>query len=99
MVFGHFARELFLYFVAELGPKEIAAEQLKPSPTDMKQFRLIDDIIPEPLGGAHNDPETVGNTVKQYINRYLTELTQLDTGTLVEQRIDRYANMGEFEEG
>lgn len=78
--------------------KEIAAEQLKPSPTDMKQFRLIDDIIPEPLGGAHNDPNIVGDTVKQYINRYLDELTQLDTGTLVQQRIDRYASMGEFEE-
>ena len=78
--------------------KEQAAEQLQPSPTDMKRFGLIDDIIPEPLGGAHNDPLTIAATVKQFLLRYLEELTQLDAESLVHRRIEKFSAMGQFEE-
>jgi acetyl-CoA carboxylase carboxyl transferase subunit alpha len=47
--------------------KEIAAEALKLTSSDMKRQKLVDDIIPEPLGGAHYDRETTFITVEQYI--------------------------------
>jgi len=78
--------------------KEQAADALKLTSYDMKKNKLIDEIIPEPLGGAHFDKETTFKTVRQYINKAYNELKILSTEELVEQRMDKYAKMGHFKE-
>jgi acetyl-CoA carboxylase carboxyl transferase subunit alpha len=78
--------------------KEQAAEALKLTATDMKKNGLIDDIIPEPLGGAHYDRETAFKEVEKYILKGYNELKDLSTEQLVAQRMDKYSKMGEFKE-
>ena len=78
--------------------KEQAADALKLTSFDMKKHKLIDDIIPEPLGGAHYDKETTFKTVEQYISKAYKELKDLSTTDLVSQRMDKYCNMGQFKE-
>jgi len=76
--------------------KEQAAEALKLTSFDMKKQKLIDDIIPEPLGGAHYDREKTFKTVEKYISKTYQELKELSTKDLVAQRMDKYSKMGEF---
>ena len=78
--------------------KEQAAEALKLTSTDMKKQKLVDDIIPEPLGGAHYDRETTFKTVQQYVTKAYNELKDLSTAELVAQRMDKYSKMGEYKE-
>jgi acetyl-CoA carboxylase carboxyl transferase subunit alpha len=78
--------------------KEQAAEALKLTSADMKRQKLIDDIIPEPLGGAHYDKATAFKTVEEYILKAFNELKDLSTTDLVSQRMDKYSKMGEFNE-
>lgn len=78
--------------------KERAAEALKLTPFDMKKNGLIDDIIPEPLGGAHYDRETTFNTVKEYILNTYAELVKIPTAKLKAERIEKYSKMGVFNE-
>jgi acetyl-CoA carboxylase carboxyl transferase subunit alpha len=76
--------------------KEEAAEALKLTSFDMKKNGLIDDIIPEPLGGAHYDKVTTFETVKKYIVAAYNELSKLSTEKLVEERMNKYLKMGEY---
>ncbi len=76
--------------------KETAAEALKLTAPDMKQLKLIDEIIPEPLGGAHYDRETTFQQVKTFIKKAYAELKDLSELDLVNQRMEKYAKMGEF---
>ncbi|MCU0351223.1 MAG: acetyl-CoA carboxylase carboxyltransferase subunit alpha [Flavobacterium sp.] len=78
--------------------KEQAAEALKLTSFDMKKNKLIDDIIPEPLGGAHYDRETTFKSVEKFIVKAYSELKELSTSDLVAQRMDKYSNMGEFKD-
>lgn len=78
--------------------KEKAADALKLTSADMKKQELIDDIIPEPLGGAHYDRETTFKTVEEYILKGYNELKVLSTSDLIAQRMDKYTKMGEFKE-
>ena len=78
--------------------KEQAAEALKLTSYDMKKQKLIDDIIPEPLGGAHYDRATTFESVKEYILKGYNELKDLSTEELVAKRMDKYSKMGEFKE-
>lgn len=78
--------------------KEQAAEALKLTAIDMKNQNLIDDIIPEPLGGAHRDKVTAFKSVKEYVLKGFNELKDLSTTDLVAQRMDKYSKMGEFKE-
>lgn len=78
--------------------KEKAAEALKLTAKDMKENKLIDGIIPEPLGGAHRDKETAFKNVKEYVLKAFNELKDLSTTDLVAKRMDKYCNMGEFKE-
>ena len=64
----------------------------------MKKMKLVDDVIPEPLGGAHYDKETTFKTVEQYIMKAFNELKDLSTEELVTQRMDKYSKMGEYKE-
>ena len=78
--------------------KEQAAEALKLTSFDMKKQKLVDDIIPEPLGGAHYDRETAFKAVEKYILKGYNELKDLSTTELVSQRMDKYSKMGEFKD-
>ncbi|MBQ0116333.1 MAG: acetyl-CoA carboxylase carboxyltransferase subunit alpha [Flavobacterium sp.] len=78
--------------------KERAAEALKLTSFDMQQNGLIDGIIPEPLGGAHYDRETTFNTVKEYILKSFDELKNIPTEQLIDQRVEKYCNMGVYSE-
>ncbi|MCM5661460.1 acetyl-CoA carboxylase carboxyltransferase subunit alpha [Galbibacter mesophilus] len=76
--------------------KEQAAEALKLTATDMKKLHLVDDIIKEPLGGAHADRETTFKTVEKKISSVYEELKKLSPADLVKKRMDKYSNMGVF---
>ncbi|MHC0442198.1 acetyl-CoA carboxylase carboxyltransferase subunit alpha [Flavobacterium sp. 3-210] len=78
--------------------KERAADALKLTSSDMKKQKLVDDVIPEPLGGAHYDRETTFKTVAEYITKGYNELKDLSTAELIAQRMDKYSNMGEYKE-
>lgn len=78
--------------------KERAADALKLTSADMKKQNLVDDIIPEPLGGAHYDRETTFKTVEEYVLKAYNELKVLSTADLIAQRMDKYTKMGEFKE-
>ncbi|WP_111308224.1 acetyl-CoA carboxylase carboxyltransferase subunit alpha [Confluentibacter sediminis] len=76
--------------------KEQAAEALKLTSTDMKKQKLIDEIIKEPLGGAHRDREKTFKSVSNAIVKYYDTLKNLSPKDLVNQRMEKYANMGVF---
>lgn len=77
--------------------KEEAAEALKLTPEHMLKFGLIDDIVKEPIGGAHTDPEKMAKTLKTHIKQELSNLLQLSGEQLVTNRISKYEAMGRFE--
>ena len=77
--------------------KEQAAAALKLTATDMKKLTLIDEIIKEPLGGAHMDRQTTFDTVAATILNHYEVLKNLSPKDLVAQRMNKYAAMGEFE--
>lgn len=78
--------------------KETAAEQLKLTPKHMNEFGLIDEIIPEPLGGAHAFPNEMAGVLKKYIEKTLKKLSTQTPQTRIDQRIDKFSKMGFFEE-
>jgi acetyl-CoA carboxylase carboxyl transferase subunit alpha len=74
--------------------KERAAECLKLTSDDMFKNKLIDGIIKEPLGGAHQNPEEMAATVKQQIMKDLHTLGHMETEKLIASRIDKFCAMG-----
>ncbi len=73
-----------------------AAESLKLTAKDLKEFGVIDDIIPEPLGGAHRDPITAMKNFKEYVLKHLKEIEKLSPDKRLSLRREKYANMGSF---
>jgi acetyl-CoA carboxylase carboxyl transferase subunit alpha len=78
--------------------KELAAEQLRLTAIDMKKFGLVDDIIPEPLGGAHWDYDDSANILRSFLIPVIKELKQLSPEERVNQRIQKFGKMGFWEE-
>ena len=78
--------------------KKEAAEALKLTAPDMKKLKLIDEIIKEPLGGAHRDREMMFTTVRKVILDTYKDLKKLPTDKLVEKRMNKYLAMGVFSE-
>ena len=76
--------------------KEKAAEALKLTATDGKKLKVVDEIIKEPLGGAHSDRETTFLSVKDAILNSYDEFKELSPSELVNQRMEKYSNMGVF---
>ena len=74
--------------------KELAAEALKLSATDMLGNGLVDGIIPEPLGGAHHDPDMAYGNIKQAILDSLDQLCGMDAEERIAKRIDKFSRMG-----
>jgi acetyl-CoA carboxylase carboxyl transferase subunit alpha len=78
--------------------KEKAAEALKLTAKDMLNLKLIDGIIPEPLGGAHRNPEQAAMYVKEVIVKSLEELKPMVPEERIEKRIEKFTAMGVFQE-
>jgi len=78
--------------------KEKAADALKLTAKDMKKMTLIDEIIKEPMGGAHSDREQMFQIVKKKIEKTYEELAELPVKTLMKERMDKYSNMGVYQE-
>lgn len=77
--------------------KEQAAEALKLTPDHMLDFALIDEIIKEPLGGAHTDPEKMVKLLKSHIKKEVATLMAMDSEERINQRIEKYCKMGVFD--
>ncbi len=78
--------------------KETAAEALKLTAKDMKRMKLVDQIIKEPLGGAHNDRPKTFLAVKNAILKTFEDLKNLSASDLVDQRMDKYSKMGVYKD-
>jgi len=78
--------------------KEQAAEALKLTAPDMQQYKLIDGIINEPLGGAHTEPEKMIQVLKKHILKTLDELDLINPQERISQRIDKFSSMGVVQE-
>jgi acetyl-CoA carboxylase carboxyl transferase subunit alpha len=76
--------------------KELAASALKLTATDMKKLKLIDEIVREPSGGAHSDRAKMFEITKQKISAHFNELKNLSPKELVASRMEKYAQMGVF---
>ncbi|GAC1382185.1 MAG: acetyl-CoA carboxylase carboxyltransferase subunit alpha [Ginsengibacter sp.] len=78
--------------------KELAAEQLKLTATDMLNFGLVDGIIPEPVGGAHWNYDQAAETLKEFIIPLIKELKAKTPEQRVSERIEKFGKMGFWEE-
>ena len=78
--------------------KEKAAAALKLTSKDMSALNLVDGVIPEPLGGAHSDRETTFDTIRETIVKLFAELEAKEVDKMVNERIEKYANMGVYQE-
>lgn len=77
---------------------EHAAAALKLTAADMLELRIIDGVIPEPLGGAHRNPEETAQRIKAKLNGALGELESMEPDSLVATRYDKFRRMGQFTE-
>jgi len=75
---------------------EAAAEALKITARDLNELGIIDEIIPEPEGGAHLDPEAAAASVGRVLDRSLRELLSLTSRELLQQRYVKFRRMGLF---
>jgi len=73
-----------------------AAEALKITAKDLFEFKLVDEIVPEPLGGAHIDPATTMANLKEALARHLEQLRQLPVEELLRQRYAKFRSFGHF---
>ena len=78
--------------------KEQAAEALKLTADDMLSFGIIDEIIKEPTGGAHAHPEEMAKILKRQLKKAIAELQEMDADARIEARINKYANIGVYQE-
>ncbi|MEO8200983.1 MAG: acetyl-CoA carboxylase carboxyltransferase subunit alpha [Gemmatimonadota bacterium] len=78
--------------------RERAADALKLTAEDLIRYKVIDEIIPEPIGGAHLDPDVTGESVRAALIRHVHELRKVKPDKLVRRRADKFAGMGAFTE-
>ena len=78
--------------------KEQAAEALRLTAEDLLEQKIIDRIVPEPLGGAHRNPELMASTLKSILIEELQALLKKERGTLVDERIAKFSSMGVWKE-
>jgi len=83
-----------LYRDASHAPE--AADAMKISAQDLLGFKIVDKIIDEPLGGAHNNPEAVAHEISETVNTALNELTAMTPEVRTEERINKYMKIGRW---
>lgn len=74
--------------------KEVAAEALKLTSTDMKKLGIVDDIIKEPANGAHRNHEETFETVKKYLVKTIADLKKIDPKKRIDERIKAFSKRG-----
>src|SRR5882724_10382744 len=75
-----------------------AAEALKLNAATLEQLGVVDEVLPEPFGGAQNDPAQAGAALKYALLKHFNDLRSLDVETLLSSRYDRYRRLGSYEE-
>jgi len=83
-----------LWKTGEKAPR--AAECLKLTPKELKKLELIDDIIPEPLGGAHRDPKSAASNLEHYLAETIAKLKRIPLDKLLDQRYEKLRHMGDY---
>jgi acetyl-CoA carboxylase carboxyl transferase subunit alpha len=78
--------------------RERAAQALKITSEDLLRLKLIDEVVPEPPGGAHADPDATGEALREALIRHVTDLRKVRPERLVRRRAEKYAAMGAFAE-
>jgi acetyl-CoA carboxylase carboxyl transferase subunit alpha len=78
--------------------KPRAADALRLTSRHLRELGVIDDVIPEPLGGAHRDPREMATTLKTYLLRYLRELRLKKPEQLLNARYEKFRRMGVFDQ-
>jgi acetyl-CoA carboxylase carboxyl transferase subunit alpha len=77
---------------------EDAAEAMKITADSLNEFGLVDEVLPEPLGGAHRDVEATAEAIRKAVSKHLGELETLGEDQLLQQRQQRLAGFGQFRE-
>jgi acetyl-CoA carboxylase carboxyl transferase subunit alpha len=75
---------------------EQAAEALKLTANDLLELKVVDEVIPEPLGGAHRDPDEAARRVQEAILRHVRALIGLPAQELLDRRLEKYMRMGVY---
>lgn len=75
-----------------------AAEALRLNAGSLEDLGVVDEVIAEPLGGAHNDPAKATAALKAALQKHLADLVDVDTDKLLDQRYDRYRELGQYRE-
>jgi acetyl-CoA carboxylase carboxyl transferase subunit alpha len=75
-----------------------AAEALKVSADHLEKLGVVDEVIPEPTGGAHNDPAQAASALRYILQKHLNDLRALDTEKLLETRYERFRHLGVYED-
>ena len=75
-----------------------AAEAMKVTAKDLLEMGIADEIIEEPVGGAHRDHDATAQILRENINRHLDELVQIPKDELIKQRVEKYRHMGHWGE-
>ena len=79
--------------------KDKAAEALRFRSKDLLEFGVVEEVIEEPVGGAHRDPHLAASRLKHYLRNQLKELSKVPVEQLVSERYDRFRKLGVFQEG
>lgn len=77
---------------------EAASETMKLTSQDLKNLKIIDDIISEPIGGAHNDPKEMSNNIKKYISESIKDIKKDSIEKIKEKRYKKIREIGKFVE-
>lgn len=75
-----------------------AAENLKLTAKDLVDLHIADDVVPEPLGGAHQNPQATANAIAETVARHLAELDAMTIEERIQDRYDKFRNIGVFDE-
>ncbi len=78
------------------GKAEQAAAALRLTAEELYHFGLIDEIVPEPAGGAQEDPDVAAESLRQSLQRWLGEMAPMSADQLVEHRYAKFRRMGNF---
>ena len=99
-LFNHALRTLALGLGAAglMAAAPAAAAALKITSDHLKKFGLVDEIIPEPLGGAHNDPEATAATLKKHLLKHLKVLKLMPLKKRLEARYKKFRDHGQVKE-
>ena len=82
----------------EASQAQLAADAMKITAPDLVEAGLIDGIIEEPVGGAHNDPAAAAEEIKRAVSESIAALSELDPDERIEKRIAKYCSMGQWKE-